>query len=124
MKYVLTMWVFVSLNLALYLGHQEAKDSHKNPIWKVDFFDDFDTFDPENWQDQRIWVNNETHCYVPEGEFGTREVSNGTLKLRVVNIGEKRPCDNLDKYGKQHPDTEFVAGRITSKNRKEFIKGR
>ncbi len=26
--------------------------------WKTDFFDDFDTFDPDNWQDQILWVNN------------------------------------------------------------------
>ena len=91
-------------------------------IWEVDFFDDFKKFDTNNWQDQRIWVNDETHCYVPDNEFNTREVSNGTLKLRVVNIGKKRPCDNFDKQGKQHPDTEYVAGRIASKNRKEFIK--
>ncbi len=93
-------------------------------VWEQDFLDDFTSFNPENWQDQRIWVNNETHCYVPNGEFGTREVSNGTLKLRVVNVGEKRPCDNLDKHGKQHPETQYVAGRIASKNRKEFVKGK
>lgn len=93
-------------------------------VWEVDFQDDFDTFNKENWQDQRIWVNNETHCYVPDNEFDTREVSGGTLKLRVVNIGNKRSCDNLDKNGKQHPATEYVAGRIASKNRKEFIKGK
>lgn len=92
--------------------------------WTVDFFDDFEVFNPDNWQDQRIWVNNENHCYVPDGEFGTREVSDGTLKIKVVNIGEKRPCDNFDKHGNQHPDTEYVAGRICSKNRKEFVKGK
>ena len=93
-------------------------------VWQVDFFDDFDTFNSYNWQDQRFWVNNETHCYVPNNEFGTREVSNGTLKLRVVNIGEMRSCDNFDKHNNQHPDTKYVAGRIASKNRKEFIKGK
>ena len=98
--------------------------SPSSDIWEVDFFDDFKKFDTNNWQDQRIWVNDETHCYVPDNEFNTREVSNGTLKLRVVNIGEKLPCDNFDKQGKQHPDTEYVAGRIASKNRKEFIKGK
>ena len=92
--------------------------------WQVDFFDDFKKFDTTNWQDQRIWVNNETHCYVPDNEFNTREVSNGTLKLRVINIGVKRPCDNFDKQGNQHPQTEYVAGRIASKNRREFIKGK
>lgn len=96
----------------------------KNTVWEVSFFDDFDTFDGNNWQDQRIWVNNEKQCYVPDGQFGTREVSDGTLKLKVVNIGEERSCDNLDKFGKQHPDTPYMAGRIASKNRKEFIKGK
>ncbi|MBO6630743.1 MAG: hypothetical protein JJ936_04135, partial [Psychroserpens sp.] len=47
-----------------------------NSEWQVDFFDDFDTFNPENWQDQMIWVNNEDQCYVPDGQFNTREVSN------------------------------------------------
>ena len=93
--------------------------------WQVDFFDDFNTFNEDNWQDQMIWVNNENQCYVPDGQFNTREVSNGTLKLRVVDLGEKRPCDNLDvKTGAKHPQTQYVAGRIISKTRKEFIKGK
>jgi len=104
---------------------EQSQNSHaSSEEWAVDFFDDFDTFNPDNWQDQRIWVNNETQCYVPDNEFGTREVSNGTLKIKVVNIGEKRPCDNMDKHGNQHPPTEYVAGRIASKNRQEFIKGK
>uniref|UniRef100_UPI004048F2C8 glycoside hydrolase family 16 protein n=1 Tax=Flavobacterium sp. TaxID=239 RepID=UPI004048F2C8 len=93
-------------------------------VWEVDFLDEFDNFNPDNWQDQRIWVNNETHCYVPDNEYETREVSNGTLKLKVVNVGEKISCDNVDKFGKIHPETEYVAGRIASKNKKEFIKGK
>ncbi len=92
--------------------------------WAVSFFDDFDTFNTDNWQDQRIWVNNETQCYVPNGEYGTREVSDGTLKLKVVNIGEEIECDNMDKFGVQHPPTQYVAGRIASKNKKEFIQGK
>jgi beta-glucanase (GH16 family) len=92
--------------------------------WKIDFLDDFERFNPDNWQDQRIWVNNETHCYVPNNEFDTREVSNGTLKIKVINLGEKRPCGNIDKHGNQHPNTEYVAGRIASKNLKEFVKGK
>lgn len=52
------------------------------------------------------------------------EKYNGTLKIKVINIENKIVCDNLDKFGKQHPDTEYVAGRIASKNRKEFIKGK
>ena len=93
-------------------------------VWEVDFLDEFDTFNPDNWQDQRIWVNNEKQCYVPDNEFGTREVSEGSIKLKVVNIGEEYSCDNLDKHGKQHPGTNYVAGRIASKNRKEFVKGK
>lgn len=92
--------------------------------WHVDFFDDFDTFDPGNWQDQILWVNGEDQCYVRDNAFNTREVSNGSLKLRVVDLGEQRPCDNLNKQGERHPDTRYVAGRIASKNRKEFVKGR
>ena len=92
--------------------------------WQTDFFDDFDTFNPDNWQDQMIWVNDEKQCYVPDNEFGTREVSDGSLKLKVVNIGEKRPSDNFDKHGKKQPDTQYVAGRICSKNRQEFVKGK
>jgi len=93
-------------------------------VWETDFFDDFDTFNPENWQDQMLWVNNEKQCYVPDGKFGTREVSEGTLKIKVVKIEEPLPCDNMDKHGNQHPESQYVAGRITSKNRKEFVKGK
>ena len=71
-----------------------------------------------------LWVNNEDQCYVPDNRYGTREVSNGTLKLRVVDLGRQYPCDNLDKLGKRHPDTRYVAGRIASKNRREFVKGK
>ena len=92
--------------------------------WKTIFFDDFDTFDTDNWRDQILWVNDEDQCYVPDGKHNTREVSGGTLKLRVIDLGEKQPCDNLDKAGKKHHDTQYVAGRISSKNRKEFSKGR
>ncbi|MGK0235550.1 MAG: beta-glucanase (GH16 family) [Urechidicola sp.] len=106
---------------------KDKKDSNtavESSLWKVDFVDNFDAFNADNWQDQRIWVNNETHCYVPDGEFGTRVVSEGSLKLKVINTGKKSPCDNLDKNGKQHPETQYVAGRIVSKNKKEFIKGK
>ena len=65
--------------------------------WHVDFLDNFDSFNPENWQDQMIWVNSEDQCYVPDNQFDTREVSDGTLKLRVIDLGEKRPCDNMSK---------------------------
>ncbi len=103
---------------------QHNLENDVTQVWKIDFFDDFNYFNHENWQDQMLWVNNEDQCYVPDNQNNTREVSNGTLKLRVVDLGEKRSCDNLDKTGKKHPDTQYVAGRIASKNRKEFIKGK
>ncbi|MEP4532490.1 MAG: family 16 glycosylhydrolase [Cyclobacteriaceae bacterium] len=96
----------------------------QNEIWEEDFFDDFESFNPDNWQDQRIWVNDEKQCYVPDGAYDTREVSDGTLKIKVVNVGKQVPCDNLDKQGNAHPATQYVAGRICSKNRKEFVKGK
>jgi len=124
-NYLLSFMIIGMSLLSFKINAQKDANKTTAPVvWKVDFQDDFDTFNPENWQDQRIWVNNETHCYVPDNEFGTREVSDGTLKIKVVNIGEQRSCDNLDKHGIQHPDTEYVAGRIASKNRKEFIKGK
>ncbi len=92
--------------------------------WVTDFFDDFDSFNTENWQDQMLWVNNEDQCYVPDNQHNTREVSNGTIKIRVIDLGEKQNCDNMDKFGKKHPDTQYVAGRIASKNRQEFSKGK
>lgn len=129
MKYISIIFSLVCVQLFLSCANDNnqaaTETEEKTPeTWAVDFFDDFETFNPENWQDQRIWVNNEAQCYVPNGELGTREVSDGTLKLKVINIGEKRPCDNMDKHGKQHPETEYVAGRICSKNRKEFVKGK
>lgn len=92
--------------------------------WEADFFDDFETLDTANWRDQLLWVNDEDQCYVRDGAHGTREVSDGTLKLRVVDLGEPVDCDNMDKFGNQHPPTPYVAGRISSKNRQEFVKGR
>lgn len=119
---------FILIGMNVLSCNTEAKkpayNLETNSVWEVDFLDDFDTFNPDNWQDQRIWVNNETHCYVPDNEFGTREVSDGSLKIKVVKIDEKVSCDNFDKHGKQHPDTQYVAGRIASKNRKEFVKGK
>jgi beta-glucanase (GH16 family) len=122
----ITALVFLQLIFSCKGDNKKNKAAQESTAhWQVDFFDDFETFNEDNWQDQMIWVNNENQCYVPDGQFNTREVSNGTLKLRVVDLGEKRPCDNLDvKTGAKHPQTQYVAGRIISKNRKEFIKGK
>jgi len=92
--------------------------------WTTDFLDPFDTFNHAHWQDQLLWVNDEDQCYVREGAHGTREVSGGTLKLRVVDLGASTICHNWDKHGNQHPPTQYVSGRIASKNRKEFTQGR
>ncbi|PWN07386.1 glycoside hydrolase family 16 protein [Rhodohalobacter mucosus] len=124
MKQILVPLLIVLLSLLTGCNNKPEESPETADRWTVDFFDDFDTFNPDNWQDQRIWVNNEAQCYVPDGQYGTREVSDGTLKLKVINIGEKIPCDNMDKFGNQHPDTEYVAGRIASKNRQEFVKGK
>lgn len=114
--------MLLAVVLAGCVGTEEAHEASIQ--WQVDFFDDFETFNDENWQDQMLWVNNEDHCYLPDGQFNTREVSDGTLKLRVVNIEESAPCDNLNKHGELHHDTPYVAGRVVTKNRQEFVKGR
>ena len=128
MKHILTILVIAFLSVTISCADSNKKKeqlaSLASDVWEVDFLDDFDTFNSDNWQDQRIWVNNEKQCYVPDNQFGTREVSDGTLKIKVINIGEKINCDNLDKHGVQQNDTEYVAGRIASKNRKEFVKGK
>ena len=100
-----------------------SENSNKTS-WETVFFDDFDTFNEENWQDQILWVNNEKQCYVRDNKYGTREVGDGTIKLKVINIGKEIDCDNVDKHGKKHPPTKYVAGRIASKNRKEFVGGK
>ena len=125
-KIIITFVILIVGYLIIVFGaNSKVNQTNKsNDLWEVDFIDDFDTFNLENWQDQRIWVNNEKQCYVPNGDYNTREVSKGTLKIRVVNLEDEIECDNLDKFGKQHPQTPYVAGRIASKNRKEFIKGK
>lgn len=109
--------------LLLFSACNSPQTKH-NGDWQIDFFDDFNVFNNDNWQDQRLWVNNEMQCYVPDNQYGTREVSDGTLKLKVINIKKEVDCDNVDKFGNIHPPTQYVAGRIASKNKKEFIKGK
>ncbi|MEH6580792.1 MAG: family 16 glycosylhydrolase [Halioglobus sp.] len=123
MKTTLTTLTLILLT-AGYSGTVLSEGQASQAGWQTDFFDDFDSFNADNWQDQMIWVNNEYHCYVPDNQYGTREVSDGSLKLKVINIGELRNCDNLDKHGKQHPATQYVSGRIVTKNRREFIQGK
>lgn len=121
------MKLFIIISVALLASacaNMPGNNEFSDDGWKVDFFDDFDTFNANNWQDQMLWVNNENQCYVPDNQFNTREVSNGSLKIRVVDLGEKRACSNVNKVGENPADTQFVAGRIASKNRQEFVKGK
>ncbi|HEV3192406.1 MAG TPA: carbohydrate-binding protein, partial [Polyangiaceae bacterium] len=107
-----------------------ASQSAAITTWNTDFFDDFlgSSLDPNGWQDQILWVNGELQCYDngynEGGSHKTVEVSNGALKLRVVNTGTTSTCANWDKYGNQHGPTQYRAGRIASKNRKEFAQGK
>ena len=116
--------IYLFTNYTNFQFSDHDKNFEQDSKWVVDFYDDFDSFKNDNWQDQRLWVNNEKQCYVPDNQYGTREVSDGTLKIKVINIGKNIECGNMDKHGKQHPATSYVAGRIATKNRKEFIKGK
>ena len=84
MKSILYTLVFALLLLGCRSGEKKAEEKQEvaASAWETDFFDDFETFNTENWQDQRIWVNNELQCYVPDGEYGTREVSDGSLLVK------------------------------------------
>ena len=85
--YILSfIFLVMSLISCINKVKKESNNLEKTNVWEIDFLDEFDSFNPENWQDQRIWVNDEKHCYVPDNEFGTREVSDGTLKIKVVKI--------------------------------------
>jgi len=123
MKTISIIILAISLSSCSYHSEQDQTITNTK-TWAIDFFDDFDHFDESNWQDQRLWVNNEQQCYLPDNQHNTREVSDGTLKIRVVDLGEKISCDNIDKHGKQHPPTQYVAGRIASKNLQEFSEGK
>lgn len=123
MKFVAAIFALTLLP-SCYSASAPNQQTGAGEMWQTDFFDDFDGFNADNWQNQVLWVNNEYQCYVPDNQYGTREVSDGTLKIKVVNIGEERPCDNLNKYGERHPGTRYFAGRIISKNRQEFVKGK
>jgi hypothetical protein len=113
MKSIPRLVVFLLLPLFAACGAGDTEEPAA-ATWQLDFFDDFDSFNEDNWQDQILWVNNEDQCYLRDGELNTREVSDGTLKLRVINVGEPRPCDNMSKENEQHPDTR---GRWTARLR-------
>ena len=102
-NYFFIVFILIIISSIIYFQFKKSNsNSAEDNEWVIDFFDDFNSFNDENWQDQRIWVNNEEQCYVPNGNYGTRLVSDGTLKLKVINIGSAIECDNFDKHGNQH----------------------
>ena len=115
----------LALGMAFFSCTEKSKQNIKKKGWVIDFIDEFEFFNDKNWQDQLLWVNNEDQCYVREGEYKTREVSNGSLKLRLIKLEHERPCSsNVSKFGEYHPDTRYVSGRLASKNLQEFTGGR
>ena len=113
------------LGMAFFSCTEKSKQNIKKKGWVIDYIDEFEFFNDKNWQDQLLWVNNEDQCYVREGEYKTREVSNGSLKLRLIKLEHERPCSsNVSKLGEYHPDTRYVSGRLASKNLQEFTGGR
>ena len=76
-------WLLLSACSPTLTDEEKASKQDVASGWQTDFFDDFDTFNPDNWQDQILWVNNEDQCYVRDNQFNTREVSNGTLNVTL-----------------------------------------
>ena len=67
---------YIALIITFLIGLSGCTSAVNEPAghWHVDFLDDFETFNKDNWQDQLLWVNNEDQCYVPDNQFGTREI--------------------------------------------------
>jgi len=115
--------IMLSLGVIVNLEKTAHSPSHEG-LWAIDFFDDFHDLNPENWQDQLVWVNDEVHCYVESGKYNTLTINEGILELRVIELDSAMYCNNFDKHGNLHPPTAYVSSRICTKNRKEFVKGR
>ena len=104
---------------------KKSVENSQKKGWIIDFIDEFNFFDEKNWQDQLLWVNEEDQCYLRDGELNTREVSNGTLKLRLISLDYEKQCSsNVSKFWEVHYPTRYVSGRIASKNLKEFTGGK
>ena len=104
---------------------KKSVENSQKKGWIIDFIDEFNFFDKKNWQDQLLWVNEEDQCYLRDGELNTREVSNGTLKLRLISLDYEKQCSsNISKFGEVHYPTRYVSGRIASKNLQEFTGGK
>ena len=104
---------------------KKSVENSQKKGWIIDFIDEFNFFDEKNWQDQLLWVNEEDQCYLRDGELNTREVSNGTLKLRFISLDYEKQCSsNVSKFGEVYYPTRYVSGRIASKNLQEFTGGK
>ena len=69
---MIKIWIAAALTLLLLACADTTLKQPQSAGWKVDFFDDFETFNTANWQDQILWVNDEDHCYVRDNEHNTR----------------------------------------------------
>lgn len=56
MKYVFISGVLLvtAIVLSSYVK-KDAENINNSKIWYTDFLDEFETFNENNWQDQRIW---------------------------------------------------------------------
>jgi PBP1b-binding outer membrane lipoprotein LpoB len=59
MKYISFIITLAILVSGCSQAVQEEKTAATKSGWQVDFLDNFETFNTENWQDQMIWVNKE-----------------------------------------------------------------
>lgn len=117
--------IYISITFLTITCEKKSVENSQKKGWIIDFIDEFNFFDEKNWQDQLLWVNEEDQCYLRDGELNTREVSNGTLKLRLISLDYEKQCSsNVSKFGEVHYPTRYVSGRIASKNLKEFTGGK
>ena len=118
-------YVFIFIPLLSISCSTKINNNSLQKGWIIDFIDEFNYFNKDNWQDQLLWVNNEDQCYVRDGAYNTREISNGSLKLRLIGLDHETECsDNISKFGDIHPPTRYVSSRLASKNLKEFTGGK
>lgn len=117
--------IYISITFLTITCEKKSVENSQKKGWIIDFIDEFNFFDEKNWQDQLLWVNEEDQCYLRDGELNTREVSNGTLKLRLISLDYEKQCSsNVSKFGEVHYPTRYVSGRIASKNLQEFTGGK
>jgi len=97
-----------------------------------DFRDDFNDQSPNtapninwsNWSDQLIWVNNEIQCYEANNNYRYVAPGSGRLTIKLKNVGTNYACANKSKTGQSHPSTKYFAGRVVTKNKREYTRGK